>query len=68
MVLTGLLSKDLAKKSPGKMSHARWLTRANRIQRLYVSVESPSENLVILATYVAKVYAPTWFNIKMHPS
>lgn len=47
-VSTGLLSKDLANKTPGKMSHARWLTRANRILRLYVSVESPSENLVIL--------------------
>ena len=67
-VSTGILPKDLANKSPGKMSHARWLTRANRILRLYVSMESPSKNLVILATYVVKVYAPTWFAIKIHPS
>lgn len=64
---TGIFPKDLENKSPGKMSHARWLTRANRILRLYVSTESPSENLVILATYVVKVYAPTWFAIKNHP-
>lgn len=50
------------------MSHARWLTRANRILRLYVSTESPSEKLVTLATYVVKAYAPTWFAIKSHPS
>ncbi|GBN96416.1 hypothetical protein AVEN_10920-1 [Araneus ventricosus] len=47
--------------------HARWPTRANRILRLYVSVESPSENLVILASNVVKVYAPACFPIKIRP-
>lgn len=67
-ISTGVFPEDLAKKSPGKMSHARWLTRANRILRLYVSTKSPSEELSILATYVVRVYAPTWFAIKTHPS
>ncbi|KAF0728912.1 Uncharacterized protein FWK35_00032074 [Aphis craccivora] len=67
-VITGIFPEDLKNKSPVKMSHARWLTRANRILRLYVSIEVPSENLTILATYVVKVYAPTWFSIKIHPT
>lgn len=67
-VSTGEYQNDLMNKTPGKMSHARWLTRANRILRLYVSTASPNEKLVVLATYVVKVYAPTWFAIKMHSS
>ncbi|KAK4880727.1 hypothetical protein RN001_008873 [Aquatica leii] len=34
-VLSGKCSSDLSNRSPGKMSHARWLTKANRILRLY---------------------------------
>lgn len=30
----GVVSPQLASKQPGKMSHARWLTTANRILRL----------------------------------
>lgn len=67
-VITGIFPEDLGNKSPGKMSRARWLTRANRILRLYVSTETPSENLTILATYIVNVYAPTWFFIKTHPT
>lgn len=67
-VSTGTFPNDLANKSPGKMSHARWLTRANRILRLYISVKTPSENLITLATYIVRVYAPIWFAIKTHPS
>jgi hypothetical protein len=44
-VSSGMLSEDLAKRSPGSLNHARWVTTANRILRLYVSVESPSKNL-----------------------
>ncbi|GBM18402.1 hypothetical protein AVEN_72742-1 [Araneus ventricosus] len=49
------------------MYHARWLTRANRVLLLYVSMEYLYENSVILAMYVFKVYAPTYFAIKIHP-
>lgn len=62
-VTTGECPADLSYKSPGKMSHARWLTRANRVLRLYISTSNPSDKLVTLATYVVKVYAPTWFHI-----
>ncbi|GBP05516.1 Kynurenine formamidase [Eumeta japonica] len=67
-VITGSCADDLANKSPGKMSHARWLTKAKQILRLYISTPTPSTNLIILAQYIAKVYTPVWFQIKTHSS
>lgn len=67
-VITGSCAENLANKSPGKMSHARWLTKANRILRLYISTPTPSTNLIILAQYIVKVYTPVWFQIKTHSS
>jgi len=32
---------------PGAISHARWLTKANRLLRLYVSQEGPSDSLTV---------------------
>lgn len=58
---------NLATKDPGKMSHARWLTTANRVLRLYVSTINPSLNLPILTEYIIKVYSPVWFAIKTKP-
>lgn len=66
-IVTGTCSQDLANRYPGHMSHSRWLTTANRILRLYVSTETPSESLKILTTFVVKVYAPCWFMIKTKP-
>lgn len=59
---------DLALKDPGPMSHSRWLTCANRVLRLYVSTECPSEELLTLTKYIVKTYAPVWFSIKKYPS
>lgn len=67
-VSSGICTPDLAARNPGKLSHSRWLTTANRILRLYISNKNPSENLKTLATYVMKVYAPIWFHIKLKPS
>lgn len=67
-VINGSCPPDLLHRSPGKLSHARWLTRANRILRLYISTENPQQNLVTLATFVVKTYAPVWFAIKTHSS
>lgn len=58
----------MASKSPGKMSHARWLTMANRILRLYVSTPDPSDNMKSIVSFIMKVYAPTWFEIKVNSS
>ena len=67
-ISSGICSPDLAKRNPGKLCHSRWLTTANRILRLYIGSENPSEELYILTEYVMKVYAPVWFNIKLKPS
>lgn len=40
-ILNGSVSKSLADRAPGAMSHARWLTTANRILRLYVTWSNP---------------------------
>jgi len=64
-VSTGNCSESLAVMKPGPLVHSRWLTTANRLLRLYVSSESPSDSLTDLVTYVVKVYAPVWFQIKV---
>ncbi|GBP48612.1 hypothetical protein EVAR_27998_1 [Eumeta japonica] len=67
-VSTGVCSSDLANMEPGPLNHSKWLTTANRILRLYITKTDPDEKLVILATYVMKVYGPMWFTIKSNPS
>ncbi|KAK5649767.1 hypothetical protein RI129_000796 [Pyrocoelia pectoralis] len=61
-------SSDVFKRDPGKMSHSRWLTTANRILRLYTGSRSPTPNLQILANFIMQVYAPMWFSIKFNSS
>lgn len=63
-VVTGECSEDLALKNPGPMSHARWLTTANRLLRLYVATARPDKKLKSLAALIVKVYSPVWFSIK----
>lgn len=64
----GRCSEALLKREPGPMAHSRWLTTANRILRLYVATHQPHPNLITLTTFVMKVYAPMWFEIKRFPS
>jgi len=66
-IATGCVSSSLSKRFPGNVNHARWLTLANRILRLYVSQTCPSDNLKILTQYVMYVYSPMWFEIKSKP-
>jgi hypothetical protein len=53
---------------PGAISHSRWLTKANRLLRLYISEEKPSAKLKRLVHFVVNFYAPSWFQIKSHSS
>lgn len=48
------------------LNHARWLTTANRILRLYIALDLPSSTLKEMAKYVVKVCAPSWFTIKFN--
>ena len=67
-VSDGHCPEDLAKQEPGTLNHSRWITTANMILRVYIAKAEPSNSLQILATYIAKVYAPMWFNIKTNSS
>ncbi|KAL4083484.1 hypothetical protein QTP88_028800 [Uroleucon formosanum] len=64
-IINGECFIDLARTNPGKQAHSRWLITANRILRLYISTETPEENLITLTEFILKVYAPMWFHIKM---
>ena len=55
---------DLQFASPGSLNHARWLTLANRVLRLYVSEKKTSIKLRNLVCYIQNCYAPTWFLFK----
>lgn len=66
-VQLGVVPPKLASRSPGALHHARWLTRANRILRLYISTKTPSRSLQDLVKIILQIYAPSWFWIKAHP-
>ncbi|XP_067639575.1 uncharacterized protein [Eurosta solidaginis] len=63
-ISNGYVPPSLAMITPGPIIHARWLTKAYRIFRLYATINTPSENLKILATYIMFVYVPMYFNVK----
>ena len=67
-VRNGSVDEFLCMRDPGNISHARWLTTANRFLRLYVATENPSEDLVRIVKYIMKCYVPTWFDIKSDES
>ncbi|GBM39717.1 hypothetical protein AVEN_47521-1 [Araneus ventricosus] len=59
--------ESLLKINPGNLCHPRWIRITNRILRLNVAHENSSEALLILTTFIAKVYASMWFKIKTKP-
>src|SRR6218665_2434559 len=65
---SGQCSTDLGNRKPGPICHSRWLTTTSRIRRLYISKENPDKRLVTLVSYIVKVYATIWFEIKLKPS
>ncbi|KAK3929311.1 Defensin [Frankliniella fusca] len=65
-VATGEVPNSLAEMKPGPLNHARWLTAACRILRLYVATNAPPEDLQTLTKYIVKVYAPVWFSVKVN--
>lgn len=67
-IKNGQCPQNLASMNPGKMSHSRWLTTANRILRLYISTVDPSNNLRLLSHFIVKVYATVWFSTKSKPT
>jgi hypothetical protein len=53
---------------PGAVHHARWLTTASRILRLYMSKRNSSPSLCRIVRVILNAYAPTWFQIKQQSS
>ena len=67
-IFKGIVDHPVFHRDPGLLCHSSWLTTANRILRLYVTMSNPSENLLLLIEFVMKVYTPMWFDIKINPS
>jgi hypothetical protein len=67
-VSSGVFPVELANRTPGKMAHSRWVTTANRILRLYVATIEPLADLRLLAEFIMRVYAQSWFEIKRLPT
>ena len=64
-ITTGKISIEIAWKSPGKMSHSRLLTTADRILR-YVSTTNTDDNFKMIVELIMRIYAPMWFKIKVY--
>ena len=71
-IQSGELPKDLALLSIGPVNHARWLTTANRLCRLWISHHGlkgkPLKNLRHIVEFITGVYYPCWFEIKVKHS
>ncbi|GBM68707.1 hypothetical protein AVEN_69124-1 [Araneus ventricosus] len=67
-ISSGVGSSDIAKSQPDKLNLARCLTTANRILRLYISTSNPSNELITLALFILRFYAPSWLRIKVYHS
>lgn len=61
-----LFVQGLEKREPGLLDNARWLTKANRILRLYISTPEPSRQLKRLVRAIVQFYGPSWFCFKSH--
>jgi len=57
-IKSGNCSEDLSVRESGVISHSRWLTTANRVLRLYLSLETPTEEHKILVSFLLKSYVP----------
>ena len=66
-IIAGKIDPGLAARHPGTIGHARWLTTASSILRLYVSTEKPSNKLNAIVNIIIKLYARMWFQIKCNP-
>ena len=67
-VITGMFPHDLSLRNPGAINHSTWLTTGNRILRLYIGTEQPSNELITLTNFAIQAYALMWFSIKCKPS
>ena len=67
-VSSGCCPPNIAEMKPGPVLQPIWLTTATRVLRLYMSQSIPSTELQQLSEFIMRVYAPTWFAIKIAPT
>ena len=71
-IRSGVLSNVLALLEIGPICESRWLTKANRLCRMWVSKHGLSkkniQKLKLIIEFVIGVYMPNWFNIKVKHS
>ena len=71
-VTSGNISKKLAETRCGPLNHARWLTTANRIMKLWMSCHNlttqEKSNLKSVVQWIVCCYYPIWFYIKCNSS
>ena len=60
-VRQGSVPTSLSARNPGKLCEARWLTKANRIMRLYVSTMNPSDSLNRYRSRIASEKSVSFF-------
>ena len=64
VIRTGVIDEELAKLKIGPISHARWLTTANRFMRLYISKHgfrgNNLKNLKLIVEFIVSVYYVMW--------
>lgn len=54
-ISSGNIPSELSNMQPGKLCHARWLTTANSVLRIYVGSDNPTESLILLVRYILQV-------------
>ena len=69
-IRSGAVPRHIFLLAIGKISHARWLTTANRFLRLWVSKHSIKgqnlKNLQTIVEFIIAVYYPMWFDAKIN--
>ena len=68
-IRAGKVSLQILLLAIGKVSHARWLTTANRFLKLWVSKHNfkgkDLKNLETIVEFILAVYYPMWFAAKI---
>lgn len=72
IIVGGEVDANLLTLKPGPISHARWLTTANRFMRIYVGKHGltgkEKKDLTLIVTFIVTCYYVIWFDIKCHPT
>ena len=72
IIKTGIIPPDFEKFTIGPLNHARWLTLANRVCRLFISKVRLSQklksDLFQVVQFIMLCYGPGWFQIKTKPN